>query len=240
MASRRSSRSLEIADHLWEVLEQMSDEMGADPAVLVNQALFALAVQHGYLKPGAVQRAAPVMRAVNSPAPPPTAKRVTATTARLPPTPVKPTHFPKRDVTATASMPMPTAKTPAASISVSDDYLPGEAGLDVPLPSNGETAVIDLRRSRRLLVHVSGRAPVEVLGIAPFIIGRDPQAQLSLNSTHLSRHHAQITREENGMAIRDMGSSNGTYFGDERISVRLIEDGDEIRLGDFTLRFEYR
>ncbi len=50
----RSQRSIEVADHLWSLLETMSREMSTDVTALVNQALFALARQHGYLSPGSV------------------------------------------------------------------------------------------------------------------------------------------------------------------------------------------
>jgi len=61
----RSPRTIQIADHLWESLESLAADMGLERDALVNQALFALARQHGY--PIAAAREA---AAVPSPAEP--------------------------------------------------------------------------------------------------------------------------------------------------------------------------
>ncbi|MFP2912553.1 hypothetical protein ACLESD_47580, partial [Pyxidicoccus sp. 3LFB2] len=47
----RTSRSVTVADPLWTALETMSREMGVDRDVLVNQAIFALARQFGFITP---------------------------------------------------------------------------------------------------------------------------------------------------------------------------------------------
>jgi FHA domain len=73
-------RPIPIADHLWEALERMAEEMGVDRGALVNQALHALARAHGYVVPGAGPRVA------SPPAPPrlgPTAAQVLETAERL-------------------------------------------------------------------------------------------------------------------------------------------------------------
>jgi FHA domain len=57
-------RPIPIADHLWEALERMAQEMGVDRDALVNQALHALARAHGYVVPGAGPRV------VSPPSPP--------------------------------------------------------------------------------------------------------------------------------------------------------------------------
>lgn len=48
----KTPRQIAVADHLWEALERMAEEMGADRDALVNQALHALARAHGYVVPG--------------------------------------------------------------------------------------------------------------------------------------------------------------------------------------------
>lgn len=47
----RTPRKVEIADPLWTALETMSREMGVDRDVLVNQAVFSLARQFGFIQP---------------------------------------------------------------------------------------------------------------------------------------------------------------------------------------------
>ena len=45
----KSVRQIAIADHLWDVLSRMAEDMGSDREALLNQALHQLARQHGYL-----------------------------------------------------------------------------------------------------------------------------------------------------------------------------------------------
>ncbi|NPC84493.1 FHA domain-containing protein, partial [Pyxidicoccus fallax] len=47
----RTLRTVSISDPLWTALETMSREMGVDRDVLVNQAIFALARQFGFITP---------------------------------------------------------------------------------------------------------------------------------------------------------------------------------------------
>jgi len=85
----KTPRQIPVADHLWEALERMAEEMGTDRDALVNQALHALARAHGYVVPdnGAkvVSPPAPGAEAVH-PRPPAlaaAAERVLATAERL-------------------------------------------------------------------------------------------------------------------------------------------------------------
>ncbi len=55
----RPVRKIAIPDHLWESLETMAREMGADRDALVNQAIFMFARLNGYLTPGQLGAAAP-------------------------------------------------------------------------------------------------------------------------------------------------------------------------------------
>jgi hypothetical protein len=49
-------REIAVADHLWEALGRLAEEMGVDRDALVNQALHALARANGYVVPGAGAR----------------------------------------------------------------------------------------------------------------------------------------------------------------------------------------
>jgi hypothetical protein len=48
----KSARTIWVADHLWEALEKMAHEMGADRDGLINQALFTFARLNGYVAAG--------------------------------------------------------------------------------------------------------------------------------------------------------------------------------------------
>jgi hypothetical protein len=60
-----------------------------------------------------------------------------------------------------------------------------------------------------------------------FVIGRGKHCDLVLDSTKVSREHAVIERAPEGWFIEDLGSSNGTWHQRERVSRKLVADGDE-------------
>jgi pSer/pThr/pTyr-binding forkhead associated (FHA) protein len=70
------------------------------------------------------------------------------------------------------------------------------------------------------------------------VLGRGDDADLTLADEDLSRSHAEIARDLSGVMLRDLGSKNGTFLGDEAIEKRRLRDGDEIRLGKTVLLFE--
>lgn len=71
------------------------------------------------------------------------------------------------------------------------------------------------------------------------IIGRSADADICVNLDAVSRQHARIDQQPNGFWLTDLGSRNGTFHEEVRISepVRLL-DGDRIVLGGaVSLRF---
>ncbi|MDO3702203.1 FHA domain-containing protein [Micromonospora sp. C28SCA-DRY-2] len=72
----------------------------------------------------------------------------------------------------------------------------------------------------------------------PLVIGRAPTVDVVLNDLHLSRRHAQVWLTPEGVSLADLGSTNGTWLNDRRITgVERLSDGDVLRLGRTELRF---
>jgi DNA-binding winged helix-turn-helix (wHTH) protein len=70
------------------------------------------------------------------------------------------------------------------------------------------------------------------------VIGRDPDAEIFLNSGGVSRHHARIRISAGRATIEDLGSKNGTFVGDQRVEgLRSLGDGDIISVGAVKLTF---
>lgn len=68
------------------------------------------------------------------------------------------------------------------------------------------------------------------------VLGRDPEAEIFLNSPGVSRRHARITIAAGRATIEDLGSKNGTLVGDQRVDVsRSLADGDIIGVGSVKL-----
>ncbi len=65
------------------------------------------------------------------------------------------------------------------------------------------------------------------------LIGRDTRCHLRIPSSAVSRRHAELRVEEGQVTLEDLGSSNGTYVNQERISgPRLLAPGDLVAIGD--------
>lgn len=69
-------------------------------------------------------------------------------------------------------------------------------------------------------------------------IGRTPENQVRIYKPAVSRRHAQITETDAGWLLRDLSSENGTYVNGQRITERLLAEGDRIQFG--TSRFVLR
>jgi predicted component of type VI protein secretion system len=76
------------------------------------------------------------------------------------------------------------------------------------------------------------------IGEDPVAIGRSPESTVKLTDSTVSRNHAQIVRDGDAWILRDVGSSNGTKVNGTAIAEHILEDGDEIKIGAVTLRFE--
>ncbi|MBI1374648.1 MAG: FHA domain-containing protein [Phycisphaera sp.] len=63
------------------------------------------------------------------------------------------------------------------------------------------------------------------------IIGRMHTCDLRIPLSSISREHCQIERRDDGLYLRDLGSSNGTYHNDRRIMESKLDAGDTINAG---------
>lgn len=66
-------------------------------------------------------------------------------------------------------------------------------------------------------------------------VGRDPDADICLDNTGVSRQHAKIEKTPHGFYLEDTGSANGTFLNDEPVSRNRLCDQDVIRIGKFSL-----
>lgn len=63
------------------------------------------------------------------------------------------------------------------------------------------------------------------------IIGRRDDCDLRIPVSDVSRKHCRLVKEEGGVRIEDLGSSNGTYRNGERIQEAMLEAGDHVQVG---------
>jgi len=67
--------------------------------------------------------------------------------------------------------------------------------------------------------------------------GRHPESDIFLDDVTVSRRHAEFRKADEGFAVRDVGSLNGTYVNRERIDEAPLQSGDEVQIGKFRLVF---
>jgi len=72
-----------------------------------------------------------------------------------------------------------------------------------------------------------------------FVIGRAKDCTLRAGSEAISRHHCAVMKGDQGVSVRDLGSRNGTYVNEEKITGETaLKDGDNLRVGTLEFRFD--
>ena len=71
-------------------------------------------------------------------------------------------------------------------------------------------------------------------------IGRHPHCTVTVSQPSVSRKHARLEWDGQSCVVEDLHSSNGTYVNNQRITRSALRDGDELRCGDFRLRYVER
>jgi len=90
--------------------------------------------------------------------------------------------------------------------------------------------------SQPRLLASDGRA--FAVGDHPLIIGRSPEVDVVMNDSGVSRRHAEVWRTTEGVAIRDLQSTNGTFVNGHRISAVSLSPRDDITVGALHFRIE--
>ena len=76
------------------------------------------------------------------------------------------------------------------------------------------------------------------VGDVPLVIGRSPEVAVVVNDANVSRQHAEVWRTAEGVAVRDLQSTNGTYVNGHRISAVSLSPRDDVTVGALHFRIE--
>lgn len=71
-------------------------------------------------------------------------------------------------------------------------------------------------------------------------IGSDPSNDLILTDPSVSRFHATVSWNREGILVTDLRSTNGTFVDRVRLHEGYVQPGDPVRVGSTTLRVEVR
>ncbi len=93
--------------------------------------------------------------------------------------------------------------------------------------------------AKLVLVAEDGRSGEFKLRL-PTILGRSRQAGLTVLHTSVSRQHCEFTEYEGQLVVNDLGSLNGTFIEDTRISEpTILPHGARLRVGSVNFHADY-
>jgi len=111
----------------------------------------------------------------------------------------------------------------------SSSYLnlpPADAGVKLPA---SKTVLLTI-------ISGPGKGAVHKLKKARIVLGRE-DADIPLNDQEISRHHCLLEVRETFANLKDLDSTNGTFFDEERVRAAMLQNGAEFRIGTSIIRF---
>ena len=88
------------------------------------------------------------------------------------------------------------------------------------------------------LVSSDGNIQFELRAGMPMILGRALNSDLPVLDPTISRRHAEVKADDTGVAVRHLGSSNGTFVAGARVGSARLVGGEKIVFGK--VQFEIR
>ncbi|HXX99535.1 MAG TPA: FHA domain-containing protein [Candidatus Limnocylindrales bacterium] len=71
------------------------------------------------------------------------------------------------------------------------------------------------------------------------VIGRKG-SDFALNDPEVSRHHCVLEVRDRFVNLKDLDSTNGTFFERERVRAAVLQDGAEFRVGSTLIRISFQ
>src|SRR5256886_16272678 len=69
-------------------------------------------------------------------------------------------------------------------------------------------------------------------------IGRSDQCEIAVKDSSMSGKHAEISKVNGEIRVKDLGSANGIWLNGERVDDCELFDGDVLRLGQTSIRID--
>ncbi len=90
---------------------------------------------------------------------------------------------------------------------------------------------------RSYTLQVLGQAaPIVALGARPVVVGAHSSCDLVLEDPKVSRKHAELAITTDGVRIKDLGSTNGTWWQGTRIGEVAVPPGSTVQFGNTSVR----
>lgn len=71
------------------------------------------------------------------------------------------------------------------------------------------------------------------------VVGRKG-ADVALSDPEISRHHCLLEVRDTYINLKDMDSTNGTFYQEERVRAAMLQDGAEFRIGGSLIRVNFQ
>ncbi|WP_394845606.1 FHA domain-containing protein [Pendulispora brunnea] len=266
--NKKSGRTFQCRDVLWETFEQMARELECSVDYLINEAMKQYARQRSYgtgARPqfSSTPSGSPQSERGGYPPPPPPPRA-----GGLPPPPARPSRQtpgplpppPARTSGGMHGLPAPPPRGPSGQIPAVPRSVPPPARSVPPpiprAPMPGQMPPMPGQMGHMQPMASNGYPPQvhagpqlcvmyqgEKIPISKdrFVIGRGKQSSdLTLKDPNVSRQHAMIEFQNGIYFMVDMGSTNGVEFNGQRIARKQIAEGDLFKICDHDLRFTYR
>jgi hypothetical protein len=259
-SNKKTQRTFQCKDALWQKFEQMARELECSVDYLVNDAMKQYARQRGYgaaaspsipppmAAPPPSSAPAPSSSGLGAPPPPaPTPAKVAPPPPAPGKRPVAPPPIPSAAGSAGAppplpqpgsALPAPTRRAPGPP----PPPMPSSGGRSMPPPPPGRPAAPAPAPQGAAGAKLSISYQGETFPVTKdrFIIGRGKQSSdLTIKDPNVSRQHAMIEFSNGQYYIVDMGSTNGVEYNGQRVQRKVISEGDAFRVCDHELRFSF-
>lgn len=110
------------------------------------------------------------------------------------------------------------------------DVLDGAPAPEAPAPQRSEVLVLRMLKG----MPIDARYPIT----RSMRVGRNKEAEIFLVDPSVSRNHAILEPQGEGVVVRDAGSTNGTFVNGERVQLRTLRAGDRVAFGKTEMAVE--
>lgn len=150
-------------------------------------------------------------------------------------------------VAALRAAALPSARVPASGVRPASASAPARESFEraqdtammAPIPRPSSKPIPRVDDAPAWLLITNGERTGERIPVRRALtFGRDPSADVWLDRPQISRHHARIELRPEGCVLVDLQSANGVRVNDRRVDQALLQDGDQIELGDTILAFQ--
>ena len=96
----------------------------------------------------------------------------------------------------------------------------------------GETGRRRKPSTQVVIVKSETQAGMDIVVKDAVVLGRSPETDIVLEDPYASEFHMRLVRQDDGIVLHDLGSTNGTYVNGRRVAAPIaLSKGDAIQVG---------